>query len=148
MQREEVRDGKDVVLRCCVLDAELAKPVVRDERVVGDDLHAEADRPAGDLLADPAEAEHAERLAFELDATPLRALPPTLLERRVGLRNVAGERHHQADGLLGGRDDGRFRRIRDHDPTPRGGLDVDVVDSDPGAPDHLQVGRDSRSALP
>ncbi len=41
------------------LDARLAKTLVGDERVVGDDPHAEPERPPGDLLPDPAEAEHA-----------------------------------------------------------------------------------------
>ena len=36
-------------------------------------------------------------------------------------------------------DDGRFRRIRDHDPTTRGGIDIDVVDAHPGSADHLQA---------
>ena len=124
-----------------MLDAELAEPVVGDERVVGDDLHPEADRAAGDLLADPAEAEHAERLPLELDAAPLRPLPAALLERGVRLRDVARERDHQPDGLLGGRDDRRLRCVRDDDAASRRGLDVDVVDADAGAPDHLQVRR-------
>ena len=133
------------VLRGRMLDAELAEALVGDERVVGDDVHAEADRASRDLLADPAEAEHAERLPLELDPTPLRPLPATLLERRVRLRDVAGERHHQPDGLLGGRDDGRLGRVRDDDAPPRRRLDIDVVDADAGAPDHLQVRRTRRS---
>ena len=95
-------------------------------------------RPPGDLLADPAEAEDAERLAGELDPAPARALPAALLQRRVGLRDVARERDQQADRLLGGRDDRRVGRVRDDDPAARGGVDVDVVDADAGAADHLQ----------
>ena len=71
----------------------------------------------------------------------LRALPATLLQRRVGLRDVARERDDQADRLLGGRDDRRLGRVRDDDPAPRRRLDVDVVDTDAGAADHLQVRR-------
>ena len=140
MRKSAARE--DVVLGRRVLDAELAEAVVADERVVGDDVHAEPDRAAGDLLADPAEAEHAERLALELDAAPPGALPAMLLQGGMGLRDVARERDHQADGLLGGRDDGRLGRVRDDDPAPRRRLDVDVVDTDAGAPDHLQVGRE------
>ncbi len=142
MEREKVRNRQHVVLGRRVLDAELAKAIVGDERVVGHDLHAEPDRAAGHLLADPAEAEHAERLPFELDAAPLGALPAMLLQRRVGLRDVAGERDHQPDRLLGGRDDRRLGRVRNDDPAPGRGLDVDVVDTDAGAADHLQVGRE------
>ena len=139
MQREEVGGREDVVLRRSVLDAELAKALVRDERVVGDHLHAEADRPARDLLADPSEPEHAERLALELDPSPLRPLPPALLERGVRLRDVARERHHQPDGLLGRGDHGGLRRVGDDDAAPRRRRDVDVVDAHAGTPDHLQV---------
>ena len=65
-----------------------------------------------------------------------------LLQRGMGLRDVAREGDQQADGLLGCRDDGRLRRVRDDDPAPRRCLDIDVVDTDPGTPDHLQVGRE------
>ena len=139
MEREEVgarRAPRRRVSR--PLDAELAEALLRDERVVGDDAHPEAERAARDLLADAAEAEHAERLAGQLDAAAARALPAALLQRGVGLRDVARERDQQADRVLGGRDDGRLGRVRDHDAAPRRGLDVDVVDSDAGAADHLQ----------
>ena len=49
------------------VDAELAKPLLRDERVVRDDGHLEPARAARDLLADAPEAEDAERLALELE---------------------------------------------------------------------------------
>ena len=68
------------------------KRSARDERVVGDDAHLEADGAARDLLPDPPEAEHAERLLGKLDASPARALPAALLQRRVRLRDVARER--------------------------------------------------------
>ena len=68
----------------------------------------------------------------------LRALPPALLERRVRLRDVPRERDEQADRVLRGRDDGRLGRVRDDDPAPRRRLDVDVVDADARAADHLQ----------
>ncbi len=139
VQGEEVGAAEDLVLGERVLDTELPEALVRDERVVGDDLHAEADGSAGNLLADPAETEHPEGLALELDSTPPGPLPTTLLERRVRLRDVARECHHQADRLLGGRDDRRLGRVRNDDAAAGGSLDVDVVDADPGAPDHLEV---------
>ena len=66
----------------------LAEPLTCDEGVVRDDTHAEPERPPGDLLTDPPEAEHAERLALELDPAVCRALPAPLLQRRVRLRDV------------------------------------------------------------
>src|SRR4029079_14705312 len=93
------------------LDPELAEPLLRDEGVVGDDAHPETERPPGHLLPDAAEAEHAERLALELDPAPRRALPAALLQRRVRLRDVAGECEQQADGMLRGRGDGGLGRV-------------------------------------
>ena len=77
-------------------------------------------------------------LSGELDPAPARALPAALLERRVRLRDVAGQREQEADRVLGGGDDGRLGRVRDDDPAARRGVDVDVVDADAGPADHLQ----------
>ena len=138
VQREELRALEHLV-EGRALDAELAEPLGGDERVIGDDLHLQAERPPRDLPADAAEAEHAERLVGELDAAPLRALPATGDERRVRLRDVARERDEQADRVLGRRDDVRLRRVRDDDPAPCRRIDVDVVDADARAADHLQA---------
>jgi hypothetical protein len=151
VQRQEVGGGEDVLRRLHPLRAELTEALFRDERVVGDDVHAQPERPPCDLLADPAEAEHPERLALELDPTVARALPAALLERRVRLRDVSRERDEQADRMLRSGDDRRLRRVRDDDAPPRRRLDVDVVDPDAGSSDHLQpfrpleqVGRELR----
>ena len=58
---------------------------------------------------------------------------------RVRLRDVAREREHQRHGVLGGGDDVRLRRVGDDDAALGRRLDVDVVDADAGAADHLQV---------
>ena len=75
VQRQELGLGEHVVHRLGALDAELAEALLRDERVVRDDAHAEPARAARDLLTDPAEAEHAERLAGELDPAPASSAP-------------------------------------------------------------------------
>ena len=146
VQRQELGDGEHVVRALDALDAELAEALLRDERVVGDDAHPEPERAARDLLADAAEAEHAERLALELDPAPGRALPAALLQRRVRLRDVPRERDEQADGVLGGGDDRRLGRVGDDDPAARGGLDVDVVDADARRGRSPSGGRRARSA--
>ena len=79
------------------------------------------------------------RLVGQLDPAPARALPAPLLQRRVRLRDVARERDEQADRVLRGRDDGRLGSVRDHDPRRVAAFDVDVVDPDAGAADHLQT---------
>ena len=151
MQRHELGGGEQLVGSLRALDAELTEAVAGDERVVRDHAHAEPQRAAGDLLADPPEAENTERLVGDLDAAVARALPAPVLQRRVGLRDVAGQRQQQADRVLRGGDDRRLGRIRDHDALARRRVDVDVVDADAGAADHLQplgpldqVGREFR----
>ena len=138
MQGEEVRGGVDVLRRLDPLGAELAEALRRHVRVVRDDPHPEPQRAPRDLLPDPAEAEHAERLAGELDAAVRAPFPAALLERGVRLRDVPRERDEQADGVLGGGDDRGLRRVRHDDPAPRRRVDVDVVDAHARAPDHLQ----------
>src|SRR5207248_272975 len=139
VQAQEVGRAIDILRLLDALGAELAEALLGDERVVGDDAHPQPERPPRHLLADPAEAKHTQRLAVELDAAIARALPASLLQRRVGLRNVARECEQQADRVLGGGDDGRFRRVRDDDAPAGGGLDVDVVDAHSGPADHLQA---------
>ena len=129
----------DVVGRLGLLDAELAVALGGDERVEGDDVHPERPRARGDELADAAEAEHAERLLVDLDAAELRALPASRGQRRVRLRDVAREREHQRDRVLGRGDDVRLRRVGDDDPALGRGRDVDVVDADARAADDPQV---------
>ena len=103
------------------------------------DLHVEADGPAGDLAADAAQADDAERLAGDLRADELVAVPLAGLHRRVGGRDVAGEGEQQGDGVLGGRDGVAARGVHDDDALARGGGDVDVVDADAGADDAAEL---------
>ena len=149
VQGQELRSGVHLPGRLDALDAELAKALRRDERVVGDDAHPEPSGAPRDLLADAPETEHAERLPGELDAAVRLALPAALLQRRVRLRDVARERDEQPDRVLRRGDDRRLRRVRDHDPAPRRSFDVDVVDADARAADHLQTSmpRSIRSAV-
>src|SRR5207249_4101756 len=95
----------------------------------------------GDLLAVPADPEHANRLVRELEAAVRLALPPPFLQGCVRLRDVAREGDEEADRVLGRGDDRRFGRVRDDDSAARRGLDVDVVDAHSRPPDHFQLRR-------
>ena len=95
-----------------------------------------AARPLRDGHADLAEADDAERPAAQLDARELR---------RASTRRGASTRRppaivrasavEQRDRVLGRRDRVAGRRVDDRDPGPRRGLEVDVVDADPGPAD-------------
>ena len=139
MDGEEVGLGDELVERQ-QLDVHLPRPLGGDERVVGDEAHAERRRPLGDELADAAEADDAERLVGQLDALPPAALPAAGLQRGVGLGDVAGLGQEQRHGVLGRRDDVGLRGVHHHDARGGGGVDVDVVEPDAGPADDDQLG--------
>src|SRR6478609_1942927 len=101
MEGEEVRGFVDLCYRLHPLGAELAEAIGRDVRVERDDPHPETERAPRNLLPDPAEAEHAERLAAELDARVRASFPTPLLERGVRLRDVTRECDEKSDRVLG-----------------------------------------------
>ena len=78
--------------------------LVRDVRVVDQHLHLEAERPPRHLGADPPQPDQPERLARQLGAHKLRPLPLAVLHQAVGQRDVARQREHQRQGVLGGGD--------------------------------------------
>ena len=139
VQRDEIGAAQQVV-ELDLLHAQLHGALGREEGIEGDHLHLEADGAVGDDGADVAAADHAQRLGVELDAQELRLLPLAGLGGAVGLGDLAGERHHQRDGVLGGGDGIAEGRVHDDDALGGGGPDVDVVDADAGAADHLQLG--------
>ena len=144
VQGDEIGAAQQVV-ELDLLHAQLHRPLRRQERIVGDHLHLQADGAVGDDRADVAAADHAQRLGGELDAQELGLLPLAGLRGAVGLRDLAGERHHQRERVLGGGDGIAEGRVHDDDALGGGGLDVDVVDADAGAADHLELGRQRRS---
>src|SRR5262245_38429440 len=126
MERDDVGGAEDAVESRGALHTELAEALLGHERVVTHDAHAETDRTARHLLSDATEADDTERLPVELDSAPSRTLPAPLFESSVRLRDVARERHEQADRLLRRRDHGRLGCIRHDDAMPCGCVDVDV----------------------
>ena len=59
--------------------------------------------------------------------------------RGVGGGKLAGQRHHQRDGVLGGGDRIAERRVHHDDAGGGRGRDIDIVDADAGAADDFQV---------
>ena len=120
-------------------DAHLAGPTRRHVRIERDQAHPEGRRSLSHQGPDAPESDDSEGLPVKLDALPLLSLPPAPDQSRVGLRNVAGLREEQSDRVLGGREDVRLRRVDDQNAVTRCGIDVDVVEPDPGTADDLQV---------
>ena len=123
------------------LRAQLPGSLGADVGVVGQQPHPEGGGPLGDQRADPAQPDHAEHLAVQLDPLPAGALPPAGDQGGVGLRDVAGLGQQEGHGVLGGGEDVGLRGVDDHHPAAGGGGHVDVVEPDAGPADHHQVGR-------
>ena len=107
------------VVQVDLLDAHLDRALGGQERIVGDHLHPQAERAAGDDRADVAGADQAERLAGDLDAHEAVLLPLAGLGAGVGLGQLAGEREHQRDGVLGGGDRVAERGVHHHHAAAR-----------------------------
>ena len=121
-----------------LLDAEVTRAVGRQERIVRNHPHAQALRAVGDDRADIAAADDAERLVGDLDAHEAVLLPLAGLRGDIGLRDLARERQHHGDGVLGGGDRIAERGVHHDDALGSGRRDIDIVDADTGAADHLQ----------
>ena len=112
-----------------------------EEGIVGDHLHLEAERAAGDDRADIARADQPQRLAGDLDAHEPALGPFARLGLFVRLGDLPREREHQCDRVFGGGDRIAERGVHHHHALAAGVGDIDVVHPDPGAADDLEVGR-------
>ncbi len=138
MQADQVGAGQQVI-QFDLLDPDLHRPLWREERIVGDHLHAQAQGAVGDDRADVAAADDAERLARQLHAHEAVLLPLAGLGGEVRLGQLARQGEHHGDGVLGGGDRVAERSVHHHHARLGGGRDVDVVDPDAGSTDHLQL---------
>lgn len=140
VQADEVCLGEEFV-ELDLDDPHFLRPLLRQERIIGDDVHLETDRAGADDRADIAGADDAEHLAGDLDTHELRLFPLAGLGRAVGSGKLAGNREHQGDRMLGGGDRVAEGRVHDDDAAARSGGNVDIVDADAGAADDLEIGR-------
>ncbi|EAR50516.1 hypothetical protein OG2516_09735 [Oceanicola granulosus HTCC2516] len=122
-----------------LLDTELGGALLRQERIVGDHLHPQPHRAGADDAADVARADHAERLAGQLDAHEARLLPLARMGRGRRLGDLARDGEHHRDGVLGGGDHVAEGGVHHDDALLRRVRDVDVIDADAGAADDPEV---------
>jgi hypothetical protein len=137
----DVGPGVEVVAGFGAVGSEIAKALRGHELVERHHLHLEGAGPVRDELADPAEADHSERLAVELVAGEPGPGPLSADERCLGLRNVAAQGQDQRERVLGRGDRVGLGRVDDHDPPLGRGPHVHVVHTSAGAPDHLEARR-------
>ena len=119
-------------------DAQLRGPLVGEEGVVSDDTHAKGERSPGDRQSDASQAHDAQRLVGQLGAHVGLAIPRALQQALIGGADIARQRQHQGEGVLGGTERVARGRVHDHDAQPRGHGLVDIVGPDAGAHDGPQ----------
>ena len=139
VEGDDVGAGQELV-ELDLLDVEVARTGLGEVGVVGDDPHLQPLRAVGDDRADIAAADQAQGLAHELDAHEAGLLPFAGPGRAVGRGDLAAQGQHQRDRVLGRGDRVAEGRVHHHDPALGGGVDVDIVDADPGAADDLEAG--------
>jgi hypothetical protein len=138
MQGDEVGPFEKLV-ESDLVDAELHGPLFGKVGIVGDDAHLQPDGALGDDRADITAADDAERLGGDLDAHEAVLLPLAGLGRDVGGGNLAGNREHHGDGVLGRRDGIAEGRVHHDDAALGGDRHVDIIDADAGATDDAQL---------
>lgn len=136
---EDIDPRQHLLRRADQLDTQLLRPRGGDERVVADDLHLHSHRPRRDGLADPPQADDAQRLAGQLRTHELLAVPAALDKALVGRGDVPHQAVHQGQRLLGGGDRVSAGRVHHHNPLAGGGRSVDIVNADAGTGDGLQA---------
>ncbi len=119
----------------------LARALGRKKRIVPHDLHAERARQLGDVPADPAESDHAHRLAAQLGALEALAIPLAAPHGGRGVGDPPHQREQQPHRMLARADGVGARRVHDRDAEPRGGGHVDRVDARAGARHDAQLRR-------
>ena len=113
MQRHEVRLRDELVE---LVDLDARGQLLGRVRVEADDVHAEADAALGDLAADVPEADHAQRLAGDLDTHELLLLPhaPGVISSAAcGILRASANIGPTA--MLGGGGGVALRRVDDED---------------------------------
>ena len=111
----------------------------REVGIVGQYTHAKGHGAAGEFGADASHAENAERLIVKLNTFIFFTIPLAGFDAGVGLRDVAGDTHEEREGMLGGRDRVAAGGVHDDHAMAGGGVHIDVVHTDSGAADDLEL---------
>ena len=132
--------GSISATECARLDAKLLGLVGRAGRDRSRGPHFQAAGAGGHGQADPPQPDDAQRLAGQLHAHELLAVPAALEQALIGRGDLPRHGQHQGDRQLGGRDGVAAGRVHHDDALLGGGLDVDVVHADAGPRDRPEPG--------
>ena len=139
MQGDEIGLGKQGI-KVSLFNAHFNRAIGCEERVKGHDLHSQTQRTAGNNRSDIARTDQAQRLAGNFNAHEIIFRPFARLRLRIRLWQLPRKREHQGDGVFGGRNRVTKGRVHDDHTLGRCIRDIDIVDADARAANHLQVG--------
>ena len=112
-----------------------------DIRIVGNDVHAHSPALARHFASNAAEADDAQRLSCEFHTLEPGFFPLPVLQRLIGLRNVARQGEQHRDGVFSSSGRRSTRRVHDQDAAFGGGIEIDIVHTDAGAADDPEAFR-------
>ncbi len=139
VQRNEIR-ARQQLIELKFLDPQIQRSFLRQERIIGRHLHMQPDCPVCHDRTNIPAPDQTKRLARQFHSQEAVLLPLPRLGRRGRLGNLSRQRKYQRQRMLGRRDRVSVRRIHHHH-TPRcGRFHIDVVHTDPGASDNLELG--------
>ena len=140
VQRYEIGPRQQLV-QIDLFDSHRVGFFAAEEGIISDHLHLEPPRAVADDASDIARADHAQCLGCQFGPHEAGFLPFASMCRGGRLGDLAREGEHQRDGMFGGGDHVAERRVH-HDHAFSAGRDlVDVICTDPGAGNHLQLMR-------
>src|SRR5215471_4811006 len=110
-----------------------------DVGIEGQDLHLHPQATFDDHRSDVSDSNHAERLVEQLATLELLLLPLSVLDAGGGLWNVPRKGHHHCHRELGHGDRVSSGSVHHHHALLGGFIQIDVVDADACAADHLEL---------
>ena len=113
----------------------------RHERIHPQDEHLHRPCADRDGLTDLAQTDDADGPTAQFQASELGALPLTATDGGIGRRRSSRDAVQQGQRVFSGRDRVARRGVHDHDPGAGRGIEVHVIDADPGSPDHHKARR-------
>ena len=139
MHGDEICVAIDLIEVTGQFNSKVAGAGLGQKRIITDDLHAKNKGAPGDFGADPAQPQHAESLAQQLDSLKLFAIPFARGHRSAGLWHFPGEAEEHGKRELRGRNSIASGSVHDHDPLLGGRLNIHVIHADAGPAHDAQL---------
>ena len=139
VQGDEIGAGQQII-QFHLGHAKQPGAFLAQERVIGHDLHLQAQGTVADDAADISGPDHAQRLVEQLRPHEAGLFPFAGMGRCVRFGNLAGDGEHHRNGMFGGGDGIAEGRVHHDHAFLRRRRDIDIVHANACAAHHLQIG--------